>query len=414
MRSRLLMFERTDALLVFEVPPMRPILVLAALVAAIVPLSAVPAVAADPYDINVILSTTGVAAFLGTEEKQSLGILEAYVNKTGGIQGRPVRFVIHDDTSNPQTAVILANKIVADKVPVLLGPGFTATCKAVESLMTSGPVNYCFSPAGGGPAGSYVFSSSFSTPDGYKTLVRYFRLRGAKRIAILSSTDATGQDGERGVVAAAALPENRDVQIVAQEHLNVADISATAQLTRIAAAKPDVLIAWSIGAPLATTLRAINDTGFGAPVVTSHGNMTFGQMSQLASLQPKGGLYFASPRFLSRDTMRPGPLLDAVNAFYGAFREAGVVPDAAHTYAWDPALIVVDALRHVGTKATAAELRDYLEKMHGFYGVVGQYDFRDGSQRGITGNDVVITRWEPEKKNWTAVSMPGGRPRTGG
>jgi branched-chain amino acid transport system substrate-binding protein len=366
--------------------------------------------AAEPYNINVILSTTGVAAFLGTEEKQALEILESYANKNGGIQGRPVHFVIFDDTSNPAIAVQLANHVIADKIPVLLGPGFTATCKAVEPLMSNGPVNYCFSPAGGGPPGSFVFTASFSTPDGYKTLVRYFRLRGAKRIALLTSTDATGQDGEHGIIAASQLSENRDMTVVAQEHLNPTDISATAQMSRITAAKPDVLIAWSIGAPLTTMLRAINDTGYAGPVITSHGNMTYGQMNQLTPILPKGGLFFASPRFLSHDFMRPGPLLDAVNTFYAAFRAAGVAPDPAHTFAWDPGLVTIEALRHVGTKATAAELRDYIEKMHGFYGVVGQYDFRDGSQRGITGNDVVISRWDPSKKTWVAVSAPGGTP----
>jgi ABC-type branched-subunit amino acid transport system substrate-binding protein len=59
-------------------------------------LGPVAGTAADPpYPINVVLSLTGGAAFLGTKEADSLHALETSVNASGGINGRPVTFAIH-------------------------------------------------------------------------------------------------------------------------------------------------------------------------------------------------------------------------------------------------------------------------------------------------------------------------------
>src|SRR5579871_5796607 len=115
----------------------------AALLAA-VPL---PSRSADPFDINVILPLTGTVAFLGQKEKESLDVIESLVNKTGGIKGRPVKFVYYDDQSSPPVSVQLVNQLVATKhPPVILGSSFVSTCSATAPLVeTTGPVQYCFS-----------------------------------------------------------------------------------------------------------------------------------------------------------------------------------------------------------------------------------------------------------------------------
>src|SRR4029079_3274095 len=73
---------------------------------------------ADPFNIDVVLPLTGAAAFLGKAEQISLQQAEKSLAKTEGIGGRPVKFVFHDDQSNPQIAVQLANQIVAAKPAV--------------------------------------------------------------------------------------------------------------------------------------------------------------------------------------------------------------------------------------------------------------------------------------------------------
>src|ERR1700678_2584802 len=87
--------------------------------------------AGEPIELNAILSLTGPGAFLGTAEQS--GMLQAadQANKTGGIAGRPIKVNIQDDGSNAQTALTLANGLIANKAQVIFGPTLTAGCSAL-------------------------------------------------------------------------------------------------------------------------------------------------------------------------------------------------------------------------------------------------------------------------------------------
>src|SRR5665213_3029424 len=92
---------------------------------------AAPAAAAEPYEVNVSLGLTGQGALLGSQIRVSLHLIEELTNKHGGIQGRPLKFVISDDQTNPQIAVQLFNGYLAKKAPIVLGPALTAPCLAI-------------------------------------------------------------------------------------------------------------------------------------------------------------------------------------------------------------------------------------------------------------------------------------------
>src|SRR5271167_3824332 len=94
--------------------------------------------AADTQDINVILPLTGGGAFLGKAEQQALQQYEKVVNASGGIHGKPLRFVIQDVQSSPQVAVQLANQVKASHPPVILGSALVALCNAMAPLMKEG------------------------------------------------------------------------------------------------------------------------------------------------------------------------------------------------------------------------------------------------------------------------------------
>jgi len=370
-----------------------------------------PAAAAEPYEINSILSLTGGASFLGKAEQQALQLLEASVNADGGIQGRPVRFVFHDDQSTPQTAVQLASQIVASRPTVEIGANLVAMCNAMAPLMASGPVMYCLSPGIHPAEGSYVFTSSVSTVDLSRALLRYWRMKGMTKIAVMTSTDASGQDAERGINGNLALPENKDIEVVAREHFNPTDVSVAAQIENIKAAQPQALIAWSTGAPIGTILKAIAQAGLDVPVGTTDGNMTYAQMTQYAAFLPKQ-LYIPAAEWSTHGSAakRDPAVVAAQERFDAAYKAAGITPDVAAALAWDPAMIVIDALRKLGPATTAAQLRDYIGHLKGYAGVNGIYDFTQTAQRGLDVSDAVVTLWDAEKKVWTPVSQPAGAP----
>ena len=364
--------------------------------------------AASPYEINVVLSLTGAGAFLGVSESKTVQAIETLVNKTGGINGQSVHFVFADDQSSPQVAVQLTNGLVAQHVPVMLGPSYTSTCYAVLPIVKNGPVQYCYAPTVHTTAPSFTFSGSASSKDLALAGIRYFREHRITKIALLVTTDSTGQDGESVVREDLGLRENASMSLVAIEHFNPADISIAAQITRLKASGAQAVIAWVAGTPFGTVLKGAVDGDLGLPILTNSGNLNNAQMAQYAAFLPKE-LYFTGYRFQAYRTAGPGPVRDADMQFIKAMRSIGVAePDAGYEQAWDATMIVVDALRHLGTNASAEQLRSYIAAMHGYAGINGIMDFRDGLQRGLKDNAAVIVRWDAGGKTWVPVSKPGG------
>jgi branched-chain amino acid transport system substrate-binding protein len=372
-----------------------------------------PAVAADPYDIYVILALTGPLALIGGDEQTSLRIEEDVINKAGGINGRPVRFVIQDDQSQPATAVQLANAIVAKNVPVMLGPTYAASCLAVAPLVrANGPLTYCLAPAIHPVAGSYLFSSSVSTVDQTVAMLNFALSKGWKRVAALSTTDATGNDGEQQLRSALGLPQFSGLELTGVEHYALSDVSAAAQAARIKAANPDIIILTMVGTPTGTALRSLKDAGLdNTPVMANFGNLIHAELSGFASFIPEN-MYLTAPRFVTHDVSGKGPVRDAQLEFYRAFEARGIDPDVPHNLSWDPAMILVRALRKLGPNATARQVLDDLEPLHGYAGTNGIFDYRDGSQRGLGLSSVVVVKWNAANKNWQTVSDIGGKARS--
>jgi branched-chain amino acid transport system substrate-binding protein len=366
------------------------------------------AVSGEPYEVNVILSLTGGAAFLGKAQQQAITLIEKIANDRGGIKGRPIKFTIVDDQSSPQMGVQLANQIIAKHVPIFIGSDLTAPCAAIMPLVAAnGPVQYCTSPGINPPAGSYTFSATASTRNDAIALVRYFRERGWTKIALITSTDASGQAFETSFNRALALPENAAVTAIAREHFAPADLSIAGQATRIKAADPQAVIAWTTGAPFGTLLRGLHDVGYDGPVAGGNGNMIFTQLAQYSGFLPKE-LYFPGRRAVAENSTLPGPVRDAQSLYFKAFASIGVRPDFADNIGWDPTMIVVDALQHLGPDASAQQYRDYILNLHSWVGINGVYDFRDGEQRGIGINSIVIDKWDPVNSRFVAVSRPSG------
>jgi branched-chain amino acid transport system substrate-binding protein len=360
-----------------------------------------------PYELNVILALTGPAAFIGKSEQQSLQLLEGIVNKGGGINGRPIKFTIADDASNAAVSVQLANALIAKNIPVILGPTFTATCLAVGPLVKTGPVDYCFSPAISPPPGSFQYSATVSTHDDARAMVRFYREKGWTKIALIATTDASGQQFEASLDDALKLPENKTVTLAAREHFTPTDLSAAALAERVKAAAPQAMIAWAAGTPTGTILRGMHDAGLDVPTAIGNGNMIHAQLLQYAAFLPKE-LYFPGRRALVYDPSAPPAVRTAAKTYFDAYKSIDAKPNFASALSWDPAMLVLDGLKKIGTSGTAAQLNDFIQGQDHWAGINGFYDFKTGNQRGLGIDAVVMDRWDPATTDFIIVSKGGG------
>ena len=187
-------------------------------------------------------------------------------------------------------------------------------------------------------------------------------------------------------------------------------MSASAQIQRIKGAAPQAVMAWSTGSAIGTVFKAMADAGLDVPVATTDGNMSYTAMQQFADILPRQ-LYMPSPPWPQGDAPgMPADMAAAKGAFFAAYQGTGSQPDGTSTFAWDPALLVVAALRKLGPDATAEQVRAALAGTTGVAGLAGVYDFPKDPQRGLDDSNAVVTLWDMAAKRWTVVSHPRGAP----
>jgi branched-chain amino acid transport system substrate-binding protein len=366
--------------------------------------------AVDPFEIDAVLSMTGSAAFIGKEDAATLQAFEASVNANGGIAGRPVKVAIADDESSPQVAVQLTNDLVAKKVSVIIGSSLSATCTAMMPVAKSGPVVMCLSNAVNPAPDGFIFSASVTTRDHLVSGLRYARLKGLHKLALIVSTDTTGQNGEHFIDDVLAQPENKGLTVVDREHFGLTDLSVAAQVARMKAAEPDVIAVWTTGTPAATVLRGLSDAGMqDIPVLISPGNATYAQMEQYKAFLPKQ-LLFTLPIAMVPDRITDPSVRAIVQDLQRALAPSGTRIDLPVASAWDAALIVTSGMKKLGTGVAADALRSYIATLRGFTGTAGRYDFVAIPQRGIGESSEYVGRWDPAKDTWVAVSKAGGEP----
>jgi branched-chain amino acid transport system substrate-binding protein len=381
----------------------------AALLAALLIGGAAPAAAVDPYEINAVLPLTGANAFVGNEQRQSFEILQADVNRGGGVHGRAIRFAIVDSQSNPQIAVQLTGQILARHPAVVIGDSALSTCAAMAPLLANGPLQFCLSPGFKPPLNGTSYSIGTPPPQQAIAVLRFARAHGWTRLAMLNQNDATGDSASKSFTDELATPENHTVALVANERFSPGDISIAAQLARIRAAGAQFIVTYNSGAPFGIVARGLHDAGVDLPVFTSPGNLSYVELKAFGENLPRQ-LYFASgPLPPDGPQIENGPLKATDLAYLDAFRRQGQRPDWGNATAWDTGSIVIAALRARGLDADPSDLRSYINAIHDLPTIQGIADFRNGEGRGVY--DARVLAWDNARSTWTIASGPGGAPK---
>lgn len=357
------------------------------------------AAAENPLQLDVLLPLTGGSADFGQSEAQALRVYQDVVNATGGVHGRPVQFDVHDDQSRSDVAVALVRELIAQHPAVIMGRTLDATATAIAPLLTDGPVFYSFSPGVIPAPRSYLFAASATLEANNISKLAAIRALGYRRMAVLTETDATGKHNLAFTNEFFASPASRGMQLVASESYAPDDTSnLSAQIAAIRNAHPDGLTLWANGPAFGVALRAIASGGLDVPVFTSQTDANPAQLAALGSALPRVLVVQGLPY---QGRVVPAALRAPAAEYLGALKAAGLSPLPSHVYAWDPARIVVSALRALPPNPTAAQLRAYLLDLHGFAGLSGVYDFRSGDQHGLTDTTTFpLLRWDAQRQLW--------------
>jgi branched-chain amino acid transport system substrate-binding protein len=269
---------------------------------------------------------------------------------------------------------------------------------------------YCVSPFINPPSGGYMFVQGGDPIDGGVVTLRYLQARGLRRVAMLDSTDATGQALDRATEAAFSYPEFRSMQLVAHLHFSPQDVSVAAQVAQIKAANPQALISWNLGTAFGTVAHGLHDAGLDAlPLIEAGGNASATQVKALAGFMPTDMHFLVSPIW-AEDSRVPKAVKDQQAIFRRVMHAAGLPSDGAYSSDWDITMVVIDALRHLPPDPTAEQVRNYIAHIDHFVVPNGIFDFRFGNQSGAGQTIFILVHWNPAANRFDSSSSPGGHP----
>lgn len=93
--------------------------------------------ATTPLEVGTLASISGDLATLGQEFTDGTSLAVEEINAAGGILDRPVKLVVEDDGTSLESAKTGYAKLVAQRVPVILGPTTSAQVQHVIDLVST-------------------------------------------------------------------------------------------------------------------------------------------------------------------------------------------------------------------------------------------------------------------------------------
>ncbi|KUG29289.1 branched-chain amino acid abc transporter, amino acid-binding protein [hydrocarbon metagenome] len=356
---------------------------LAVLALAVFAMAATAQAGGDPIKIGAVLSVTGPASFLGEPEKNTLTMLAEKINAAGGILGRPLEMIILDDETDVNKAVLASQRLLKkDNVAAVLGPTVSGNTLAIMSAFPPAKVPLVSCAAAEkivNPVNPWIFKTAQSDRHAVLSILEHAKKQGYKKLAIITVSDGYGQAGRE--VLKELVPAG-GFELVADEVYGPKDTDMSAQLTKLKAASPDAIICWGTNPGPAVIARNRVQLGMDTPLYMSHGvaSKKFIELAGEAAeglLLPAGKLTVA-PILPDSDPQKP-VLLAYAKDYEAAF---GQPVSSFGGYGYDAFYLVKQAIE-AGNSADPQSIRDNLEKIQGFVGISGVFNFTPEDHNGL-------------------------------
>ena len=365
-------------------------------------LAALASSALAQIKIGVTLSTTGPAVSLGIPEKNTIALLPK------SIAGKSVEYIVLDDASDPSAAVVNTRRLTSeDKVDAIIGSTTTPNSLAMtDAIAESGtPVISLASSARIIEPMSAKKAWVFKTPQTDTMMVlailEHAAKRGMKTMGYIGFSDALGEAFYAEFEKFAAV---RKIAIVANERFAARDTSVTAQVIKLTAANPDMVVIGASGTPAVLPARALVERGYKGSVYFNHG-VANNDFLRVGGKDIEGAFVPTSPVVVAAALPADHPAKLQATEYvkrYEAANGAGTV-SAFGAYTWDAGLLLGQAIpvalktAQPGTREFRAALRDAIEGVHDLRVSNGVMNMSKNDHLGLDQRARVIVRVEAGK-----------------
>jgi branched-chain amino acid transport system substrate-binding protein len=197
---------------------------------------------AEPIPLGAVVRLS-VGAEHGIPSRRGVEMAVDEVNKAGGINGRQVKLFVEDEKDSPATAVNAVQKLInVDKVVAIIGPMTSGDMMAAGKIADNAKV-VAISPTATTPKlsgyGASLCRGCSRIDKQAEVLTDYVAKKWKpKTVAIFFSNEPYG----KGCAALfGKFFEKHGIKIVAKESFNRGARDFKSELTKIKAAKPDIL-----------------------------------------------------------------------------------------------------------------------------------------------------------------------------
>ncbi|WP_371420047.1 ABC transporter substrate-binding protein, partial [Tardiphaga sp.] len=171
--------------------------------AALMSVSALPAMAQEKIKVGVIVSLSGAGAVLGQQARDGFNL--AVKDLGGKMGGKDVEVIVVDDELKPDVAVTKVKGLLErDKVDFVVGPIFSNILGAIHKPVTenktflispnAGPSSYA-----GKECNPYFYVTSYQNDQIHQILGNVAQKRGYKKIYLMTPNYQAGKDFVAGV-----------------------------------------------------------------------------------------------------------------------------------------------------------------------------------------------------------------------
>ena len=361
-----------------------------------------PLAATAQVKIGVTLSTTGPASSLGIPEKNTIALLP----KTVG--GQSIEYIVLDDASDSSSAVVNTRKLISEnKVDAIIGSTTTPNTLAMIDVVAEGetPVISLASSARIIEPMSAKKAWVFKTPQTDTMMVlailEHAARRGMKTMGYVGFNDALGEAFHAEFEKFA---ETRKIRIVASERYAPRDTSVTAQVLKLVAANPDMVVIGASGTPAVLPARGLVERGYKGSVYFNHG-VANNDFLRVGGKDIEGMFVPTSPVVVAEALPADHPAKVAALDYkkrYEATYGAGSV-SAFGSYTWDAWLELNQAIPLAlkkgapGTREFRVALRDALEGLRDLKVSNGVVSMSKNDHLGLDQRARVVVKVENNK-----------------
>jgi branched-chain amino acid transport system substrate-binding protein len=312
---------------------------------------------------------TGPQATFAQSGRNGARLAVDEVNRAGGVLGVPLDLHVEDDHNEPAEAASVVSKLITrDRVVALIGEQASSRTLAAAPIAQSYKVPM-ISPTSTNvevtKKGDYIFRACFTDASQGRALAAFARRNlGVEAAALL--VDARS-DYSVGLAEAF----RRDFtagggRVIAELKYTEGDSDFSAQLTAIAAAKPDLVFVPGYYTDAGLIARQARALGIGAILLGADG-WDSPKLTEIGG-EAIEGAYFSN--HYSPDDPSP-----AVRSFVVAYEKTfGSPPDSIAAASYDAARLIADAIRRAGS-TEGKRVRDAIASTSGFTGVTGTLTF---------------------------------------